>query len=115
MRFIRSIRGSRPVVVRSWFSLTGRETETYRTANAHVPDKTYGKRITNVYETDTFYVSCPFCPVKSFEHVQNLPPDKTDATGYHRISPDEKRIYRIINGQEPHMNGHERTGRFFMR
>ena len=34
---------------------------------------------------------CPFCPVESFEHVQNFPPDGT-------TSPDKERIHRIRNG-----------------
>ena len=29
---------------------------------------------------------CPFCPVESFEHAQNFPPDGTDINGHHRIS-----------------------------
>ena len=28
---------------------------------------------------------CPFCPVESFEHVQNFQPDGTDINGHHRI------------------------------
>ena len=30
----------------------------------------------------------PFCPVESFEHVQNFPPDRTDSTGQGTASPD---------------------------
>ena len=40
---------------------------------------------------------CPFCPVESFEHAQNFPPDGTDINGHHRTrngqgtdSPDLK-------------------------
>ena len=42
---------------------------------------------------------CPFCPVESFEHVQNFPPDVTDINGHHRtrngftgLETDSKRI-----------------------
>ena len=31
---------------------------------------------------------CPFCPVESFEHAQNFPPDGTDITGQGTDSPD---------------------------
>ena len=27
---------------------------------------------------------CPFCPVESFEHAENFPPDGTDINGHHR-------------------------------
>ena len=33
---------------------------------------------------------CPFCPVESFEHAQNLKPDETDITGQGADSPDKK-------------------------
>ena len=42
---------------------------------------------------------CPFCPVESFEHVQNFPPDGTDINGHHwtrnrftGLETDNKRI-----------------------
>ena len=41
----------------------------------------------------------PFCPVESFEHVQNFPPDRTDITGQGTDSPDKKRT----------LNEYERT------
>ena len=48
---------------------------------------------------------CPFCPVESFEHVQNLPPDGTDINGHHRtrngftgLEMDIKRIQTDTNG-----------------
>ena len=53
---------------------------------------------------------CPFCPVESFEHVQNFPPDGTDINGHHRtrngftgletdikrIRTDEKKFYPLL-------------------
>ena len=48
---------------------------------------------------------CPFCPVESFEHVQNFPPDGTDINGHHRtrngftgLETDIKRIRTDTNG-----------------
>ena len=47
----------------------------------------------------------PFCPVESFEHVQNFPPDGTDMNGHHRtrngftgLETDIKRIRTDTNG-----------------
>ena len=47
----------------------------------------------------------PFCPVESFEHVQNLAPDGTDINGHHRtrngftgLETDFKRIRTDTNG-----------------
>ena len=47
----------------------------------------------------------PFCPVVSFEHVQNFPPDRTDINGHHRtgngftgLETDIKRIRTDTNG-----------------
>ena len=47
----------------------------------------------------------PFCPVESFEHVQNLPPDRSDINGHHRtrngftgLETDIKRIRTDTNG-----------------
>ena len=47
----------------------------------------------------------PFCPVESFEHVQNFPPDGTDINGHHRtrngftgLETDIKRIRTDTNG-----------------
>ena len=53
---------------------------------------------------------CPFCPVESFEHVQNFPPDGTDINGHHRtrnrftgletdikrIRTDKKKFYPLL-------------------
>ena len=48
---------------------------------------------------------CPFCPVESFEHVQNFPPDGTEINGHHRtrngftgLETDIKRIRTDTNG-----------------
>ena len=48
---------------------------------------------------------CPFCPVESFEHVQNFRPDGTDINGHHRtrngftgLETDIKRIRTDTNG-----------------
>ena len=48
---------------------------------------------------------CPFCPVESFEHVQNFPSDGTDINGHHRtrngftgLETDIKRIQMDTNG-----------------
>ena len=47
---------------------------------------------TNCMVTDCEHTSngrlCPFCPVESFEHAQNFPPDGTDITGQGTDSPD---------------------------
>ena len=47
----------------------------------------------------------PFCPVESFEHVQNFPPDRMDINGHHRtrngftgLETDIKRIRTDTNG-----------------
>ena len=64
---------------------------------------------TNRTETDSDRTSngrlCPFCPVESFEHVQNFPPDRTDINGHHRtrngftgLEMDIKRIRTDTNG-----------------
>ena len=49
---------------------------------------------------------CPFCPVESFEHAQNFPPDGTDINGHHRtrngftgLETDLKRIRPDTNGR----------------
>ena len=48
---------------------------------------------------------CPFCPVESFEHVQNFPTDETDINGHQRtrngftgLETDIKRIRTDTNG-----------------
>ena len=48
---------------------------------------------------------CPFCPVESFEHGLNFPPDGTDINGHHRtrngftvLETDIKRIKTDTNG-----------------
>ena len=48
---------------------------------------------------------CPFCPVESFEHVQNFPTDGTDINGHHRtrngltgLETDMKQILTDTNG-----------------
>ena len=41
---------------------------------------------------------CPFCPVESFEHVQNSPPDGTDINGHHRTRTDINGHHRTRNG-----------------
>ena len=48
---------------------------------------------------------CPFCPMESFEHAQNFPPDGTDINGHHRtrngftgLETDIKRIRTDTNG-----------------
>ena len=48
---------------------------------------------------------CPFCPVESFEHVQNFPSDGTDINGHHwtrngftGLETDIKRIRTDMNG-----------------
>ena len=47
----------------------------------------------------------PFCPVESFEHVQNFPPDRTDINGHYLtrngftgLEMDIKRIRTDTNG-----------------
>ena len=59
--------------------------------NGYIPDKSgYVKHEfrTNRIVTDSYRTSngclSPFCPVESFEHVQNFRTDGTDTTGYHR-------------------------------
>ena len=44
-----------------------------------------------VMDSDRTSHLCPFCPVESFEHAQNFPPDGTDITGQGAGSPDKKR------------------------
>ena len=48
---------------------------------------------------------CPFCPVESFEYVQNFPPDGTDINGHRRtrngftrLETDIKQIRTDTNG-----------------
>ena len=54
----------------------------------------------------------PVASIRSFEHVKNLPTDRTEQN---LISPDTERIHRMRNGQEMHANGHKRTGNFTVR
>ena len=58
----------------------------------------------DIYDTSNGRI-CPFCPVESFEHVQNFPPDRTDIKGHHRtrngftgLETDIKRIRTDTNG-----------------
>ena len=60
-----------------------------------------------VTDSDSTSNGClsPFCPVESFEHVQNFPPDRTDIDGHHRtrngftgLETDIKRIRTDTNG-----------------
>ena len=64
---------------------------------------------TNRMVTDSVPTSngrlCPFCPVESFEHAQNFPPDGTDINGHQRtrngfigLETDIKRIRPDTNG-----------------
>ena len=60
--------------------------------------------VTDSYRTSNGRLS-PFCPVESFEHVQNFPPDRTDINGHHRtrngftgLETDIKRIRTDTNG-----------------
>ena len=62
------------------------------------------RTVTDSYRTSNGRLS-PFCPVESFEHVQNFPPDRTDINGHHRtrngftgLETDIKRIRTDTNG-----------------
>ena len=75
LRFVRSTSGCCPVVTRVYRTYM----ETQRTATEDVTDE---------YRTEQTPTGClsPFYPVESFEHVQNLPPDRTGTNGHHRTS-----------------------------
>ena len=82
LRFVRSTSGSCPVVTRVYRT----PTKPQRTATEDVTDENR----TEWTPTDTLSTCngnlIPFCPVKSFEHAQNLPTDRTDTNGHHRTS-----------------------------
>ena len=48
---------------------------------------------------------CPFCPVESFEHVQNFPPDRTDINGHHRTRNGFTRLETDIKRKRTDTNG----------
>ena len=72
---------------------TGDETHQYRT----------NRKVTDSDSTSNGCL-CPFCPVESFEHVQNFPSDGTDINGHRRtrngftrLETDIKRIRTDTN------------------
>ena len=80
--------------------------DTYRMPNAREPDKPHtNAQVTFIHRTSTGHLY-PVASVRSFEHVQNLPTDKTGQNGHHLTrnaftawGTDKKRMRTDTNGQ----------------